>query len=122
MENASESQKEDFNKEEIDPVNLMFIEEQIETLSQSQSLEGECQLTVNPIVEKKVDSDDAENIITEFSPEDANVRFLIFIMIMIINIKHINLLHREEWQRNFHISKVQLSTGEMGLGSKILTT
>lgn len=72
MENASESQKEDFNKEEIDPVNLMFIEEQIETLSQGQSLEGECQLTVNPIVEKKVDSDDAENIITEFSPEDAN--------------------------------------------------
>lgn len=98
MENASESQKEDFNKEEIDPVNLMFIEEQIETLSQGQSLEGECQLTVNPIVEKKVDSDDAENIITEFSAEDANVRFSIFIMIIIIiNIKHINLLHREEW-------------------------
>lgn len=98
MENASESQKEDFNKEEIDPVNLMFIEEQIETLSQGQSLEGECQLTVNPIVEKKVDSDDAENIITELSAEDANVRFSIFIMIIIIiNIKHINLLHREEW-------------------------
>ena len=77
MENATESQKEDFDKEETDSANLMIIEEQIETLSQSQSLEGECQLTVNPIVEKKLDSDDAENIITEFLPEDANVRFSI---------------------------------------------
>lgn len=100
MENASESQKEDFDEEEtvpiIDSSNPLIIEEQVETsLLPNESVEEECQLTVNSIVDKKVDSDNAENIITEFLPENTDVRFPIFIMI--IDIKQINLLHREEW-------------------------